>query len=365
LVDDPKLTFSITDRACEFLNQRANDHHPFFLQLSYYAIHEDNQTLATTHDKYAKKGTPPTQIEPDMAAMLDDLNTAMDRLLGKIDQLGLADNTYVIFTSDNGANTKLYEGNDHSLPTVNYPLRDGKQSLYEGGIRVPFIIRGPGIKPGTVSRVPISGYDLLPTVYDLAGGRNSLPEDLDGASYSDILKNAGVGEVKRSLPGLVFHFVTASAIRVGEYKLIVHWSKDIRKELYHLGNDIGEQNNLAESEPAKTDELFSLLSNYLASTNAERPKGLDRFVSTAVSKKHPNIVIILVDDMGYGDPGCYNPDSKISTPNIDRLAREGMRFTDAHAAGTTCVPSRYGLMTGQYPWRLGGEKWRLRASPIL
>ena len=71
----------------------------------------------------------------------------------------------------------------------------------------------------------------------------------------------------------------------------------------------------------------------------------------------PNIVIILVDDMGYGDPGCYNPQSKIATPHIDRLAREGMRFTDAHAAGALCHPSRYGLMTGQYPFRTDVSKW--------
>ncbi len=77
---------------------------------------------------------------------------------------------------------------------------------------------------------------------------------------------------------------------------------------------------------------------------------------------HPNIVIILVDDMGYGDPGCYNPESKIPTPNIDRLAREGMRFTDAHAAGPLCHPSRYGLMTGRYPFRADVGAWRRKAT---
>lgn len=82
----------------------------------------------------------------------------------------------------------------------------------------------------------------------------------------------------------------------------------------------------------------------------------------AENSNHPNIVIILVDDMGYGDPGCYNPESKIPTPNIDRLAQEGMRFTDAHAAGALCHPSRYGLMTGQYPFRANPGAWRKKAT---
>jgi len=79
-------------------------------------------------------------------------------------------------------------------------------------------------------------------------------------------------------------------------------------------------------------------------------------------QNQPNIILILVDDMGYGDPGCYNPDSKIPTPNIDQLAAEGMRFTDAHAAGTLCHPSRYGLMTGQYPFRADVSRWRKRPT---
>ena len=77
----------------------------------------------------------------------------------------------------------------------------------------------------------------------------------------------------------------------------------------------------------------------------------DGVSATGTPSDKPNVVIILADDMGYGDPGCFNPDSKIKTPNIDRLAAEGMRFTDAHAPGSVCVPSRYGLMTGQYPGR--------------
>ena len=83
-------------------------------------------------------------------------------------------------------------------------------------------------------------------------------------------------------------------------------------------------------------------------------------VSSALSATLPNIVIILTDDLGYGDPGCYNPESKIPTPNMDRLATEGMRFTDAHAPGPLCHMSRYGLLTGQYPFRVRVDDWRER-----
>ena len=81
------------------------------------------------------------------------------------------------------------------------------------------------------------------------------------------------------------------------------------------------------------------------------------FTLFAAEQSKPNILLILADDMGYGDPGCYNPQSKIATPNLDRLAREGMRFTDAHAPGPLCHPSRYGLITGQHPFRTDVSKW--------
>jgi arylsulfatase A-like enzyme len=267
LVDDPKLTFSVTRRGIDFLTQRAADRRPFYLQLSYYAIHEDNQTLAATQSRYERKGPPPVQIQRDLAAMLEDLNTGMTQLLDAVDRLGLATNTFILFTSDNGANTKLYEGDDTSAPPANHPLRGGKQTLHEGGIRVPFLVRGPGVKPGSVSRVPVALYDLLPTLFDLAGGKAALSAELDGGSFRAVLQNKGEGAVQRPLPGLVFHFPPHSALRVGDWKLLKH--ADGAKELYDLADDIGEATDLAAKHPDKLAELDRILTAYLKAVNAE------------------------------------------------------------------------------------------------
>ena len=270
--DDPKLIFSLTSRATVFMAKQVAEKRPFYLQLSHYAVHRQVQALPTTNEKYLAKGKPPRQFTRTFAAMLEDLNTGLTQLLDEVDRLGIADSTYVFLTADNGGNT-AYANTDTSLPTNNYPLRLGKQYLYEGGIRVPFIVRGPDIQPGSVSHEPVAGYDLLPTFYELAGGEKPLPMDIDGGSFCHVLENAGSGKVKRSLDGLVFHrphllAMSHSALRVGDLKLVVNWQSGER-ELFDLSTDIGERKSLAAVMPDKTSEMFAQLSNYLKSVNAE------------------------------------------------------------------------------------------------
>ncbi|MDZ4288775.1 MAG: sulfatase [Prosthecobacter sp.] len=277
--DDPKLISALTKRATEFIGKQVQDQHPFYLQLSHYAVHRQVQATSATHEKYLAKGKPPRQFTPMFAAMLEDLNTGLTQLLDEVDRLGIAGNTFIVFSSDNGGN-RTYDDTDTALPLNNHPLRMGKQYLYEGGIRVPFIVRGPGVKAGSVSHVPVAQYDLLPTFYDLAGGSAPLPADIDGGSFRTLLENAGSGAVKRALPGLVFHrphFAPQphSTYRSGDMKLVVSW-KTGDKELFDLSKDIGEANNLAAAMPEKTTAMFDTLSNYLKSVNAEtlddRPK---------------------------------------------------------------------------------------------
>ena len=245
---------------------------PFYLQLSHYAIHRQNQSLPATKEKYVAKGKPTRQFTHTFAAMLEDLNTGLTQLLDEVDRLGIAGNTYIVFTADNGGN-RTYADTDTSLPLNNHPLRMGKQYLYEGGIRVPFIVRGPGVKPGSLCHEPVAGYDLLPTFYDLAGGKTPLPSDIDGGSFRPLLENAGSGQVKRSLPGLVFHrpylaALSHSAYRVGDLKLVVDW-KSGQRELFDLAKDLSEANNLAAAMPDRTTAMYDELSNYLKSVNAE------------------------------------------------------------------------------------------------
>ena len=276
---DPKRTFSVTDRAISFMERQVHDKHPFYVQASYYAIHTAYQATKTTIDKYTGK-TSPTQMMSGIAPMLEDLDTGIGKLLAAVDRLGIAANTYVFYTSDNGGERGPgFVPNNNALPPRNHPLRLYKQFLYEGGIRVPFVVRGPGVKAGAVCREPVAQFDLLPTFYDLAGGKNSLPSDIDGGSLRPLLTHEGSGTVKRTIPGLVFHRpmlkdLSHSAMRVGDLKLVVRWAngwQSASRELYDLSKDIGETNDLSALMPQKTDELYGALLSYLKSVDAEVP----------------------------------------------------------------------------------------------
>lgn len=298
---DPKLIFSLTDRAIDFITRQAREGRPFYMQVSHYAAHLQIQARPETIRKYAAKGAPPRTFPHEWAAMVEDMDVGIGKLLDKLEALGLTKNTYVIMSADNGGspygrNNPRYlkmlnvsgpEGragaanapatNPNAAPDAlpdNFPLRGAKQWLYEGGIRVPFIVRGPGIKPGSWSHEPVAQYDLLPTMVDLAGGTKPLSRELDGGSLRTLFENEGRGTVRRAIPGLVFHRPARgySAYRSGDWKLVITWGPDgnpSRKELFDLSKDIGEQNNLATSRPEKTAEMWGVLSKYLKDVNAE------------------------------------------------------------------------------------------------
>jgi arylsulfatase A-like enzyme len=277
---DPKRTFSVTARAVSFMERSVAEKRPFYLQVSYYAIHLALQAKADTIAKYADRGRPPRQVIAGVAPMLEDLDTGIGQLLAAMDRLGLRDNTYVFFSSDNGGSPEMTVAPaSRKLPERNHPLQKSKQWLYEGGIRVPFIVRGPGVQAGSVCREPVVQYDLLPTFYALAGGREPLPADIDGGDLSPLFAQAGKGSVKRSMSGLVFHrpglrAQPHSALRVGDFKLVITWSgpwQVARRELFNLADDIGEKTNLAETMSGKADEMSAALIAYLKSVNAETP----------------------------------------------------------------------------------------------
>lgn len=279
---DPKRTLSVTARAIDFLERQSNEETPFYLQVNYYAIHTAQQALQKTLDKYAAKENPSRKVLRGVGPMLEDLDAAIGRLLRTLDELGLAENTYVFLSSDNGgerAYVPLPPGSE-TLPGRNAPLRAHKGTLYDGGIRVPFIVRGPGIQAGAICREPVALYDLLPTFYELAGGTEVLPSDIDGVSLRSLIEHPGSGVVKRAMPGLVFHRPlwnkqAHSAIRLGDYKLVLTWSGPWEighQELFNLADDIGENRNLAKALPEKTEEMNQILIGYLRVVNAEAAK---------------------------------------------------------------------------------------------
>ncbi len=184
--DDPKLMFSITKRSVDFMERQAKAGKPFYLQLSHYATHAKYQARAATLAKYEKN--PVFEKIADKrekknaqlgAAMAEDLDTTVGMVLAKLDELGIAKNTYVILTADNGY---------HSWNEAYDPLRGAKWWLWENGVRVPLIVRGPGIAGGTRSAVNIVGYDFLPAFADLAGASDRLAKEVDGTSFRPVLR---------------------------------------------------------------------------------------------------------------------------------------------------------------------------------
>jgi arylsulfatase A-like enzyme len=292
---DPKLTFSINSRAISFMEQMSRENTPFYMQVSYYAIHLRMQALKETIAKYQHKSVPERKILPGIGPMLEDLDTAIGKLLDAIDELGIRDNTYVILFADNGgqetkgdlwhsglpSRTTPYkegESNLWKLPMHNanlgrnHPLHGAKGTLYEGGIRVPMIVLGPGIKGGSICRVPVAGYDFLPTFYDLAGGKKKIPQVLDGGSLKNILENNGKGKVQRPVDGLVFHQNNPeqnkfySVYREGIMKLVITKNAEgeiTNIELFNLSKDISESENLAEKKTRKANKLQEKLDAYL------------------------------------------------------------------------------------------------------
>ncbi|MCW5554948.1 MAG: sulfatase [Verrucomicrobiae bacterium] len=279
---DPKRIETLTGRAVNFIRRNHAAGNPFFLQLSHYATHVDIQARSGTHAKYADRQPGRIHSNPGWAAMLDDLDEGVGRVLKAIEQLGIAGNTYIFFMADNGGlefippvQNKMDHPSKFPTPARNHPLRGGKWVLYEGGIRVPFIVRGPGIKPGTQCDAPIAGWDILPTIADLAGFSKPLPDNLDGGSLRGVLEAAD-HIVKRPTNGLIFYRPTSayphSAIRVGRFKLIKIW-KTQKLELYDFNADLGETDDLAAKLPAKTEELHRQLMNYLQAVDAEVLRG--------------------------------------------------------------------------------------------
>ena len=264
----------LTDRALAFLEDWSGKQ-PFFLQLHHLAPHWKIEAKQDAVERFRKKPKPESGVNnPRYAALVGHLDESVGKILKKLDELKLADNTVVIFTSDNGA---IYfrtngEGVDDRPITTNAPLRGEKGSLYEGGIRVPCIVRWPGVvKPGAVSREIAIGTDLLPTLLEIAGA--SLPEQpLDGVSLLPVLKRSA------QLPHrpLFFHYPhyhhdePSGVVRDGDWKLKESYV-DGALELYNLRHDLSETRNLVDRFPTKAAALQAKLAVWRKSVGAKMP----------------------------------------------------------------------------------------------
>ena len=268
---DPKRTGEITERSLAFLDRHGASERPFLLQISYYAVHMPVLAKPETVSRYHGYSSV-THSNSTYGAMTDELDQSVGKILDRIDALGIAGDTYVIFTSDNG-------GESDRPVTSNVPLSMGKTHVWEGGIRVPLIVRGPGIAAGSQSHVPAIGYDLLPTIADWLGAGDRLPDHLDGGSLAGVLANGGAGEVDRRTEPLIWyygayrnmkHVTPQAAIRLDHHKLIRELESG-REILYDLDLDLSETTDLSRFRPEVARRLSRLLDDYLASVDLELP----------------------------------------------------------------------------------------------
>ncbi len=279
--ENPKDIFGITDRAIKFMNE--NKMQPFYLQLSHYAVHVPLQCLEKSKEKFsnARKGDRHSDVE--FAAMTFDLDTSIGLLMEEIDTSGLAENTCVVLMSDNG-------GAATPRSSQNLPLTGGKGTLYEGGIRVPLIVRGPGIKAGSVCSESVTGCDLFPTFCEWAGFPT--PGKIEGASLVPLL--AGSGDFQRLEESLLFHYPhygkgpmqkPQSAIIAGRYKLIRDLETGLL-QMFDLAYDLSEEKNLAQKLPEKTAALEAKLDHRLKEVSAQMPSANPDYDPSAQSERY-------------------------------------------------------------------------------
>jgi arylsulfatase A-like enzyme len=295
---NPRLTDGpdgehLPDRLAEETNKfmEANKDRPFLAYFSFYSVHTPLMArqdlikkyelkraqlgLQTTWEREEPRDVRMVQDHVVYAAMVEAMDQAVGKVLNKLDELGLRENTLVIFTSDNGG-LSTSEG----WPTSNAPLRGGKGWMYEGGIREPLIIRWPQtVKPGTVVDTPVSSPDFFPTILEATNAKAATGTQLDGVSLVPVLKGDGLPD--RALFWHYPHYgnqggAPVAAMRQGDWKLI-EWYEDNRVELFNLSQDLSEKNDLASQESERVRTMLEQLHQWQTEVNAKAPVLNPRF----------------------------------------------------------------------------------------
>lgn len=265
------LTDQLTDAALKFIE--ANKDQPFYLNFSHYAVHSPLMGKQELIDQAADRPGADGQNNVVYAAMLMSVDQSVGRIIEKLDELHLSEKTIVIFTSDNGGAVQFGK----PPATSNWPLRLGKGYAYEGGLRVPLLIKVPGVtQPGTVCDTPIITMDFFPTLLELAGADKSASRTaVDGVSFVPLLR----GQTQTPNQELFWHYPhywlggkvsPYSVARVGDWKLIRFYETGT-EELYDLKNDLSEAYNLATSNPEMRKKMGMRLDAWLKKTGAQMP----------------------------------------------------------------------------------------------
>lgn len=265
------LTDQLTDEALAFM--AANREQPFYLNLSYYAVHSPLMGKRELIEQAGERAGSQGQSNAVYAAMLASVDESVGRVVKKLEELALTARTVIIFTSDNGG--AVHFGKPPA--TSNHPLRNGKGTAYEGGLRVPLLVKLPGrVRAGSVCDTPVISTDFFPTLLELAGA--------DPSAASSALDGVSLVPQLTGLPGLLHdglfwhypHYWNGgkvspySVVRAGDWKLIRFYETG-EEELYNLKNDLSEQTDLAAAHPEKRQELSARLDAWLKQTNAQMP----------------------------------------------------------------------------------------------
>ena len=285
--DNPKRMLSLRKDAADFLKKNAGKQ-PFFMMVSHYAPHIPfmctREAFERTKKRWIEAGldtkgldeltddpivNPKGEVNKKItyAAMVEEMDLTLVDVLDALEQTGELQNTYIIFTSDNGGGYAENRKVDGGIRRFNGPLQEGKRSIFEGGIRVPTVIAGPGIKAGSQCDVPIVQWDFLPTFHDLSGSESSLPPNVDGGSLRQVFKKGNKGKVKRVAPGIIHHYTChyhppISSIIIGDYKLMRQLNSG-EFLLFNLKTDYREEKNLATSMPEKVKEMDEICRSYI------------------------------------------------------------------------------------------------------
>jgi len=275
---DVFLTEALTNEANLAMDEAVQNGKPFFLYMAHYAVHVPFAKDKRFYQKYQDAGL--NHTEAMYAAMVEGMDHSLGEIVANVERLGVKDNTIVLFMSDNGGLSA--HGRGGKAHTHNKPLSSGKGSAHEGGVRVPMIVDWPGMtKPGSVATQPVMIEDFFPTILELAGVKDisQIGGQIDGISFAPLLE--GKHDDQRNDRPLYWHFPNnwgpsgpgigaSSSIRRGDWKLIYYYdSRPI--ELFNIANDLGEQTNLAQTQPAITIRLLNDLKNYLDSVDAQYP----------------------------------------------------------------------------------------------
>ena len=271
----------LTDKAVDFIKRHKDE--SFFLYLPHFGVHSPHHAKPALIDRFKKKPGVGGHNNPVYAAMIASVDESVGRVMALLDELKLAENTVLIFCSDNGGvGGYVREGVKQSGDiTDNAPLRSGKGSLYEGGTRVPFIVRWPGkVKAGAACDTPAVHVDIYPTLVAIGGGKMPAAQAFDGESLLPLMRDVHAKlarqEFYQHFPGYLgagadqWRTTPVTYIHQGDWKLM-EFLEDGRLELYNLREDIGEKNNLAAKMPDRTKELHAKLVAWRKSINAPMP----------------------------------------------------------------------------------------------